>query len=154
VLTLVLRAYLTEQSMDHLSVALKKGGIKDLLAFFPGNKRETKYLEEHFRKEGLPQVADWWTKKQYAALKETIIKELSEMIEHEDSTEQVICCLSESRCGPFTLPRSLPLSNLVKPNPLCPKVSWFSASTKVSWAVSIGLLDQIRLKASQSAKSP
>src|SRR5260221_12033827 len=140
--------------MDHLSVALKKGGIKDLLAFFSGNKRETKYLEEHFRKEGLPQVADWWTKKQYAALKETIIKELSEMIEHEDSTEQVIRCISESRCDPFTFSRSLPLSKLVRPNPLYPKVSWFSASTKVSWAVSIGLLDQIRLRASPSAKSP
>lgn len=75
--------------MDHLSAALKKGGIKDLLAFFPVNKRETKYLEDHFRKEGLPQVADWWTKKQYAALKETTIKEISEMIEREESTEQV-----------------------------------------------------------------
>jgi hypothetical protein len=90
VLTLVFRAYLTEQSMDHLSGMLKKGGIKDLLAFFPGNKRETKYLEEHFKKEGLPQVADWWTKKQYAALKETLIKELSEMIERQDDTDQVI----------------------------------------------------------------
>ena len=88
-LTLVFRAYLTEQSMDHLSAALKKGGIKDLLSFFPVNKRETKYLEDHFRKEGLPQVADWWTKKQYAALKETIIKEISEMIEREETTEQV-----------------------------------------------------------------
>ena len=76
--------------MDHLSASLRKGGIKDLLAFFPGNKRETKYVEEHFKKEGLSQVADWWTKKQYATLKETLVKELSEMIEREESAEQVI----------------------------------------------------------------
>ena len=93
VLTLVLRAYLTKQSMDQLSAALKKGGIKDLLAFFPANKRETRCLEEHFKKAGLTQVAEWWTKKQYAALKETIIKDLSEMIEREESTEEVIRCL-------------------------------------------------------------
>jgi hypothetical protein len=109
--------------MDQLSAALKKGGIKDLLTFFPPNKRETRYLEEHFKSEGLPQVADWWTKKQYAALKETIIKELSEMIEREDSTEQVIRCLSDSRCSHFTFFRSLPLSKLVKQNPLFPKVN-------------------------------
>ena len=75
--------------MEHLSAALKRGGIKDLLAFFPPNKREGKYLEEHFKKEGLPQVADWWTKKQYGVVKESIIKELSEMQEREDPPEQV-----------------------------------------------------------------
>jgi len=89
VLTRIMRAYLTEQSMDHLSATLKKGGTKDLLAFFPANKREGKYLEEHFKTEGLPQVAEWWTKKQYAALKESLVRDLSDMIEHEDTAEQV-----------------------------------------------------------------
>jgi len=89
VMTQVFRSYLAELSMDHLSPALKKGGIKDLLVFFPPNKREGKNLEEHFRKEGLPQVAEWWTKKQYAALKASLIKELHDMIERDDSIEQV-----------------------------------------------------------------
>jgi len=89
VLTQIIRAYLTEQSMDHLSATLKKGGIKDLLSFFPANKREGKYLEDHFKTEGLPQVAEWWTKKQYTALKESLIKDLSDMIEHEDTVAQV-----------------------------------------------------------------
>lgn len=75
--------------MDHLSAALKKGGVKDLLAFFPPNKREVKHLEEHFRKAGLPQVADWWAKKQYAVVKESIIKELTDALEREESPEQV-----------------------------------------------------------------
>jgi hypothetical protein len=75
--------------MDHLSGTLKKGGIKDMLAFFPPNKRQGKVLEEHFRKEDLPQVADWWAKKQYAVVKEGIVKDLKELCEHEESPEQV-----------------------------------------------------------------
>lgn len=89
VLTIVLRTYLADQSMEHLSATLKKGGIKDLLAFFPPNKREAKYLEEHFKKAGLSQVAEWWAKKQYAVVKEGIIKELSETLEREEPAEQV-----------------------------------------------------------------
>lgn len=75
--------------MDHLAGTLKRGGIKDMLAFFPPNKRDDKAFDEHFRKAGLPQVADWWTKKQYAALKEGLMKTLREMLEHGDSHTDV-----------------------------------------------------------------
>lgn len=71
-----------EQSMDHLASALKRGAIKDLLAFFPENKRQDKALDEHFRKAGLPQVAEWWTKRQYASMKEDIIRTLHDELEH------------------------------------------------------------------------
>ncbi|KAL0581879.1 hypothetical protein V5O48_000108 [Marasmius crinis-equi] len=97
VLTLIFRAYLSEQTMDHLSAALKKGGIKDLLLFFPGNKRETRHLEEHFKKEGLPQVAEWWTKKQYAIVKDTIVKELRELREHEESNQSIIASIKSQQ---------------------------------------------------------
>ncbi|KAH9485402.1 Basic leucine zipper and W2 domain-containing protein 2 [Psilocybe cubensis] len=93
VLTVIFRAYLVDQSMDHLSAALKRGGIKDLLAFFPPNKREGKFLEEHFKKENLPQVAEWWAKKQYAVVKEGIIKDLSDMQDQQDTPEQVIAAI-------------------------------------------------------------
>lgn len=85
VITLIFKAFLVDSTMDVLSAYLKKGGIKDLLAFFPPNKREGKHLEEHFRKEGTPQVADWWAKKQYAVLKEEMIKDLRELSEREDT---------------------------------------------------------------------
>jgi hypothetical protein len=88
VVTLIFRAYLLDQSMDHLSATLKRGGIKDLLAFFPPNKRDGKALEEHFKKEGLPQVADWWAKKQSAVVKDSIVKELTDLCEREESPEQ------------------------------------------------------------------
>ncbi|KAF5354722.1 hypothetical protein D9756_005272 [Leucocoprinus leucothites] len=53
-ITMIFRAYLTDQSMDHLSATLKRGGVKDLLAFFPPNKRDNKTLEEHFKEADLP----------------------------------------------------------------------------------------------------
>ncbi|KAF8629652.1 hypothetical protein AX17_005591 [Amanita inopinata Kibby_2008] len=93
VLTLILRAYLNDQSMEHLSATLKRGGIKDLLAFFPPSKRDGKILEEHFRKESLPQVAEWWAKKQYAVVKDSLIKELRELCEREESSQAITAAI-------------------------------------------------------------
>ncbi|KAF4621201.1 hypothetical protein D9613_000679 [Agrocybe pediades] len=93
VVTIIFRAYLVDQSMDHLSATLKRGGIKDLLAFFPPNKRDSKHLDEHFRAANLPQVAEWWAKKQYAVVKEGIIRDLSESQEREDTPEQVVAAI-------------------------------------------------------------
>ena len=89
VIAIVFRTYIAEQSIDHLASTLKKGGIKDLLLFFPLNKREDKVLDEFFRKQGLAQVADWWTKKKYAILKEDVIKTIKEHLQHGDSTPDV-----------------------------------------------------------------
>lgn len=93
VLTLIFRAYLLDQSMEHLAGALKKGGIKDLLAFFPPSKREGKVLEEYLKKEGLPQVSDWWAKKQYAVVKDSLVKDLTQFCEREDPPEQIIAAI-------------------------------------------------------------
>ncbi|KAJ7925304.1 hypothetical protein B0H13DRAFT_1975944 [Mycena leptocephala] len=93
VVTLVFRAYLVDQSMDHLSGTLKKGGVKDLLAFFPPNKRTSKELEDHFRKANLVPVADWWAKKQYAVVKEGIVRDLQELCEREEPPEQIVVAI-------------------------------------------------------------
>ena len=84
VLTAILRAYLAETTMDHLAGALKKGGIKDLLSFFPPNRRTDSVLDAHFRGAGLSQIADWWTRKQNAVIKEDIAKAIKESLEHKD----------------------------------------------------------------------
>lgn len=89
VIAIVFRTYIAEQSIDHLAGTLKKGGIKDLLLFFPPNKREDKILDEFFRKQGLVQVADWWTKKKYAILKEEVIKAIKEHLEHGGTNPDV-----------------------------------------------------------------
>jgi len=89
VLTSIFRAYLAETSMDHLAGALKKRGIKDLLIFFQPNRRSDAILDAHFRSAGLPQVADWWTRKQNAVIKEDIGKAVKEALEREDQPSDV-----------------------------------------------------------------
>ncbi|KAI0321176.1 ARM repeat-containing protein [Amylostereum chailletii] len=90
VLTVIFRSYLSEQSMEHLAGALKRGGIKDLLLFFAPNKRETKVLDEYFRKEGLPQVADWWTKRQNSLIKDDIVKAIHDALDRENSPTEIV----------------------------------------------------------------
>ena len=90
VLTTIFRTYLVDQSMDHLVGALRKGGVKDLLAFLPGNKRDPKTLDEHFRKAGLPQVAEWFIRRQTAAAKESVVKTLKQLFEDENRTNDEV----------------------------------------------------------------
>ncbi|EKM54281.1 uncharacterized protein PHACADRAFT_258024 [Phanerochaete carnosa HHB-10118-sp] len=92
-ITLFFRAYLQEQSIDHLATALRKGGVRDLLLFFPPNRRSDKILDEHFRNAGLPQVAEWWTKRQYAALKEGVISTLKEMLGNGDEYGDIVTAI-------------------------------------------------------------
>lgn len=92
-ITTIFRAYLTDQAMDHLAGALRRGGIKDLTLFFPPNKRDDKILDAHFRQAGLPQVAEWWTKRQYASLKEGIIKTLREMLEQSVPHAEIVAAI-------------------------------------------------------------
>lgn len=92
VLTSILRAYLAETTMDHLAGMLKKGGIKDLLIFFPPNRRTDSVLDAHFRGAGLSQVVDWWTRKQNALIKEDIAKAIKESLEHDDQPSDVRFC--------------------------------------------------------------
>lgn len=154
VITLIFRAYLVDQSMEHLSATLKRGGIKDLLAFFPPNKRTAKSLEEHFKTEGLPQVAEWWAKKQYAVVKESLVKELTELCEREEPTEQVI---SNNRTLfpklTNSCPRLLLLYRPAKTSHPFLRSSWFIAYGRDSWPPSTGAHVQIKLKILLSAKS-
>lgn len=75
--------------MEHLGTALRKGSVRDLLAFFPPNKRTDKALDEHFRAVGLPQVSEWWVKRQYASLKEGVVSTIKELLGNDDSHDEV-----------------------------------------------------------------
>jgi len=57
------------------------------------------------KKEGLPQVADWWAKKQYVVVKEGLVRDLTEMCEREDTPEQVIAAI-KSRQEETPLPEA------------------------------------------------
>ncbi|KAI6033005.1 hypothetical protein F5J12DRAFT_194174 [Pisolithus orientalis] len=90
VLAIIFRAYLADQSMEHLATSLRRGNIKDLLIFFPPNRRDGKILDNFFRKENIPQVADWYTKRQQALAKEIIVSELKDLCAQDDSAETII----------------------------------------------------------------
>jgi len=94
-ITTVFRVYLKDQSMDHLSGALRRGGIKDVMAFFPINKRTPIAVEGYFKAAGLPQVADWYAKRQTAVVKENTTKGLKDMMEAEESQEDVVAFLKK-----------------------------------------------------------
>ena len=76
--------------MDQLGAALRRGGVKDILIFLPANKRDPKTLEEHFKREGLPQVSEWFIKKQSAAAKETVIKTFKAMCQDDSRTNEEV----------------------------------------------------------------
>ncbi|KAK0535294.1 hypothetical protein OC834_000114 [Tilletia horrida] len=80
-ITAVFRAYLADASMDHLGTALRKGGIKDLLLFFPAQKRDQPgIISTHFKAEGLNAVAEWWQRRQVRELKDQTVARVAEIL--------------------------------------------------------------------------
>lgn len=77
--------------MEVFSGYLKRGGIKDIMLFFPPTKHDIKHLESHFKAAGLPQVVDFYVKRQYAIIKEGMTKHLKEMADAKESSESVRC---------------------------------------------------------------
>lgn len=134
VITIIFRSYLVDQSIDHLSATLKRGGIKNISTFFSVQHREGKGIEEHFKKAGLPQVADWWAKKQNATLKEELAKDLKERIENEDSTEMIVSAIQGRQDE-----RALPEVELVQ-------CIWQTLMGSVDWNVRPDQIDKLLLR--------
>jgi len=134
VLTSVLRAYIAETSMDYLAGTLKKGGIKDLLAFFPPNRRSDAILDAHFRGAGLPQVADWWTRKQNALIKEDIGKAVKEAFEREGQPPDVVAAVRA-----VVEERPLPESELVTS-------LWHGLMAQVDWSARPDQIEGLALR--------
>lgn len=91
VVTVIFRACLVDQSMDQLGTNLRKCGIKDMTAFLPSGKRNLKALEDHFRKEGLPTVADYINKRQSAQAKDIVSKTMKELCKEDSESNEEVC---------------------------------------------------------------
>lgn len=79
-ITKVFRAYLVDQSMDNLGTALRKGGVRDLLLFFPSTKRDQpNVITNHFSSTSvaLPTVSEWWSKRALKEARDSITSELA-----------------------------------------------------------------------------
>ncbi|CAE6414088.1 unnamed protein product [Rhizoctonia solani] len=132
VVTSIFRVILAEQTMEHLSGLLKKGGIKDLLLFFPPTKRTADALLTHFKDAGLPQIAEWYTKKQSSALKTQLIAQLKEMCENEESPETIIASIRGHQAA-------LPETELVQ-------VIWQGLMASVDWSARADQIEGLALR--------
>ena len=88
-LTQFARAYLRRQSIDQLGSTIRRAGLKDIAAVFPLQVRDQKHLEEHFKKEGLPQINDWYAKLALGEVKEQTISAIASYINDEEPNAQV-----------------------------------------------------------------
>ncbi|KAE8213922.1 hypothetical protein CF327_g2629 [Tilletia walkeri] len=97
--TLLFRTYLADASMDHLGTALRKGGIKDLLLFFPAHKREQPgIIVTHFKSVGLNAVAEWWQRRQVREIKDQTSARVAEILKESQGRQDE--ALEEGEGGP------------------------------------------------------
>ena len=82
--------------MDHLSSSLKRGGVKDLIDFFPPNRRNITNLDAYFKEKGLPVVAEWYARRLFAAVKEVVVNGLKDLSEKEEGVDAVRILMSET----------------------------------------------------------
>lgn len=88
-LTRFLKAYLQTESIDHLSSSLRKGGVADLMQFFPPARQSMAELSAHFKAEGLQNVLDFYTKQKSGQAKEETLFKLKEMVVDETDNDEV-----------------------------------------------------------------
>lgn len=92
-ITIFFRTYLTKQKIDHLAAqlrGLKKGGLNDILQVFPRNMRDQAHLTEHFKRENLTPIVDWYAKFALSEIKDETIAKVKTHIEDEDSNETIV----------------------------------------------------------------
>lgn len=89
------RAYLQLEALEHFALALRKGGVADILEFFPANRRTIGDLTTHFKKAGLPNVADFYQQKRSASVANETLSHLKDMINGDDSQEEILTFLKE-----------------------------------------------------------
>ncbi|KAG8936960.1 hypothetical protein FRC02_009097 [Tulasnella sp. 418] len=120
--TIIFRTIINDQSMESLASHVKRGGIKDIMLFFPPQRRDVKHLEAHFKGAGLNQVGEWYIKKQYAVVKDEIIKQLKEMGEQEADKDDIISYIKSAQSE-----NNLPETELIH-------CIWTGLVTSVDWA--------------------
>ncbi|KAL2914488.1 hypothetical protein HK105_206055 [Polyrhizophydium stewartii] len=87
-LTIALQTYVKEQSMDHLTAAMRKAGMEvKMPEFFPVTKRSDKDITQHFEEAGLKPISEFLAKQQSQQLKEAARDELREKIGNETPAE-------------------------------------------------------------------
>ncbi|WWC62689.1 uncharacterized protein I303_105286 [Kwoniella dejecticola CBS 10117] len=84
------KVVLSKQTIDQFSSIIKRSGLKDILGVFPLQIRDKKHLDEHFKKEGLQSIVDWYARLALGEVKEETIHSVERMINDEETSEQII----------------------------------------------------------------
>lgn len=92
----VFKAYLGEQTIEHLGGSLKKAGIDNkLLEFFPPNKRDEEYFARYFEAEDMKKLVEYHSQKQRNSLKEQTIEHVKEMLKSENTSQEIVVYLKQ-----------------------------------------------------------
>ncbi|SCV69691.1 BQ2448_1085 [Microbotryum intermedium] len=92
-LTSFLKAFLATESIDQLSLVLRKGGVIDLEAFFPPSKQNAAELSAHFKGAGLSGVVDFYIKQKAGKAKEETLARLREYVSDEADYDEIMSYL-------------------------------------------------------------
>ena len=92
-LTTFFKTYLLSESLDHLSLSLRKGGVTDLEGFFPPSKQNATELSTHFKSAGLSGVVDFYVKQKSGQATQDMLKRLKEFIAEEADFDEVSIAL-------------------------------------------------------------
>ena len=94
--TNVFKSYLKEQTIDHLTINLKKSGVGNrLLDFFPQSKQTSDYLISHFTTEKLPVIVDFHKKLMQSSIKQDTTVKLVEMLKSDSKSPEMISYLKQ-----------------------------------------------------------
>lgn len=93
--------FASKQTIDQLGSAIRRSGLKDIASTIPLQVRNRQYLEDHFKKEGLPQVNEWYAKLALGEVKDQTISNLVALINDEESVPSVSGLISVGLMADF-----------------------------------------------------
>lgn len=80
---------------QNLTRSLRKGGIDDILDFFPPPRRSIAELGLHFKKAGLDGLAEYYQKQRSASVAKDTLSQLKELVATNAPTEEILAFLKE-----------------------------------------------------------
>jgi hypothetical protein len=89
-LTVYLKAFLANDTLDLLTASLRKGGVSDLLEFFPANRRTFPELAAHFKAAKLDVVLDAYQKQRGGEIARETLSHLKEMVTGTESSNEEV----------------------------------------------------------------
>ena len=95
-LTIVIRTFLRESSIEQLGSSLQKSNMDEgLLNFFPINKRSAEYFGRHFAAEGLDDVVEYHRRKMLNKSKQQLSNLLHEQFSSASNAAEIITFLKQ-----------------------------------------------------------